>query len=237
MASGRRRNWPLRLVIAAVVLVALFVGADRVAVAVAERIAGTSIQDSQHLAQRPDVDIGGFPFLTQLATSSFDSVQITAHDIPVGPSSRTLKLDSVTVHLHDVTTARSFHSVHADTASADARVTFDDLARTLGVRALTSDGSGRLKTNVSVSVGGRTITGGISAAVSVSSARGITFSDVRVDAGGASVAGAEAALGAAFSVPIPLSGLPFHIRVTGVDVDASGLVVHLLGRDLTYASG
>src|SRR4051794_33969957 len=151
MASGRR-NWPLRLLIAAVALVGLLVAADRVAVAIAERIAGTSIQDSQHLAHRPDVDIAGFPFLTQLAAARYDSVRITAHDIPVGPSERPLNLSSVVVHLHAVTTARDFTWVRAESATADARVTFDDLAHTLGVRALSSDGSGRLKTNVTITL-------------------------------------------------------------------------------------
>lgn len=232
----RRRRWPLRLLIVLVVLLGLLIAADRIGAAVAERIAGTSIQDSQHLAQRPDVDIAGFPFLTQLAASSYDSVQITGHDIPVGPSDRTLNLDTVTVHLHHVTTARDFSWVRADTATADARASFDDVARTLGVRAVSSDGPGRLKTSASVTVAGQSITGGISAAVSASSDQGLTFSDIRVDAGGVSVSGADTALGATFRVPIPLSGLPFDVRVTGLSVDSSGLDLHLAGTNLSYTS-
>ena len=238
MASGRR-NGPVRLLLVVAVLVGLVVGADRISVAVAERLAGDSIENSQHLSSRPDVAIHGFPFLTQFAAATYDDVDVTAHDVPLTDGDRTLNVAAIAVHLSHVTTTDStnFETVTARSANADARVTFDDLARTLGVRALSSDGPGRLKTSASVTIAGHTITGGISAAVSASSSQGLTFSDIRVDAGGTSVSGADTALGAAFRVPIPLSGLPFHVRVTGLSVDASGLVVHLAGSDLTYAPG
>jgi hypothetical protein len=42
------------------------------------------------------------------------------------------------------------------------------------------------------------------------------------------------ALAAVFSGAISLAGLPFGVRVTGVDVTSSGLVIKLAGRDLTY---
>jgi hypothetical protein len=238
MASGRR-NWPLRFLVAVVVVVGLAVAADRIADAAAERIAATSIEDSQHLSSRPDVAIHGFPFLTQFASATYDDVDVTAHDVPLTGAGRTLNVASIAVHLSHVTTTAStdFTTVAARSATADARVTFDDLARTLGVRVLSSDGAGRLRTSASVSVAGHTVTGAISAAVSASSSSGLTFSDIRVDAGGVSVSGADTALGAAFRVPIPLSGLPFDVRVTGLDVDAAGLVLHLAGSELSYSSG
>lgn len=230
--AARRRNWPLRLTIVVVVLVGLFVAADRIAVAVAQNLAAEKIQESQHLSARPDVDIAGFPFLTQLASAHYDSVQITAHDIPVGPAQRTLDLDTVTVHLNDVTTADNYATIRAASATADARVTFADLARTLGVRILSSDGPDRIKASVTVTIAGQTITGGVSARVTATSSAGIEFSDVRATANGAGDLGAG--LGAAFKVPIPLSGLPFNVQVTGLSVDSAGLVVQLAGRDLTY---
>src|SRR5206468_7203031 len=88
----RRRRWPLRLAIVLVVLLGLAIGADRIAASVAEGIAARSIQDSQHLQQQPDVHIGGFPFLTQLASAHYPDVVITGRDIPVGPSARPLNL-------------------------------------------------------------------------------------------------------------------------------------------------
>jgi hypothetical protein len=237
--AARRRNWPLRLLIVVVILVGLAVAADRIAVGAAERIAGDSIESSQNLSSRPDVVIHGFPFLTQFASATYDDVDVTAHDLALSGSGSTLNVASLALHLSHVTTTGStnFETVAARSATADARVTFDDLARTLGVHVLSSDGPDRLKTSVTVTVAGQTITGGISAAVSASSEDGLTFSDIRVDAGGTAIAGAETALGAVFRVPIPLSGLPFGVRVTGVSVDASGLIVHLTGTDLRYTSG
>jgi hypothetical protein len=234
MPPGRSR-WLRRLLIFVVILVGLFVAADRIGVVVAENLAGQKIQDSQHLADRPDVDIAGFPFLTQLAAAHYDSVQITAHDIPVGPSERTLNLDTVTVHLHDVTTSRNFDEVRAATASADARITFDDLGRTLGAKVLSADGPGRVKASVAVSIAGQTISGAVSAAVSASDEKGLVFSDIKVEAAGVSIPGADTALGSAFRIPISLSGLPFNIHIAGLDVTSSAVIVHLTGSDLSYA--
>jgi hypothetical protein len=57
-----------KLLVALVVLALLALGLDRGGVYVAERVAGSSLQDSQGLSERPDVDIAGFPFLDQLVS-------------------------------------------------------------------------------------------------------------------------------------------------------------------------
>jgi LmeA-like phospholipid-binding len=235
-APPRRRpkRWPWVVLAIIVVLVGLFVAADRVALAIAEDKAGSTLQTSQHLNQKPDVTVDGFPFLTQLAAGEFDDVSISAKGIDVGTSDRTLRIASVTVHLHDVTIPRDVSVVRAKTAQADGRITYADLSKTLGV-AVRNGGNGRLVANPTVTVAGQTFHGQVSAVLHATSDNGITFGDPKVSAGSVSLPDpVTTALAAVFSKTISLAGLPFNIKVTGADVTTTGLVLHLSGSNLIY---
>jgi hypothetical protein len=70
-----------RLIIALVILCALFVAADRIAVGVADSQVASKLQTSRGLAQKPSVSIGGFPFLTQLIGGKLDDVKVRATDM------------------------------------------------------------------------------------------------------------------------------------------------------------
>lgn len=229
----RRRRWPWVLLVVLVLLVAVAVVVDRVALKLAEDKAAESLQSSQNLRQKPDVSVAGFPFLTQLAAGEFDNVTIDAPDVVVGED-RTLRLADVTVHLHHVTVYNSYRSVRADTATADARIDYADLSQTLGTTVRGSN-NGRITAEPSVHVLGQTFSGTVSASVHASSDTGITFTDPKVTAAGITLPDvASQALAAVFAKPISLAGLPFSIRVTGVDVTSSAVVLHLSGRNLTY---
>ncbi|MDF3300237.1 LmeA family phospholipid-binding protein [Streptomyces tropicalis] len=86
--GSRRRNRATGLptmvkVLAWVVTLACLVTlADRWALLYAEHKASDQLKDRLHLAAAPEVRIGGFPFLTQLAARRLDSVRITVPDIP-----------------------------------------------------------------------------------------------------------------------------------------------------------
>ena len=88
---------------------------------------------------------------------------------------------------------------------------------------------------MAASVGGQQVQATVSAAVAATSGDGLGFSDVRVAAGGVTVPLSALDLGSAFEVPIPLDTLPFAVQVTGLDVAADGLVVHLAGQNLSYS--
>src|SRR5437016_5853158 len=78
----RRRVW-LAIGIP-VALVALLIGLDRVAAAVAANVAATKIH-SYGFPVKPGVSFEGFPFLTQVISRHFDGVDITASKFPAGP--------------------------------------------------------------------------------------------------------------------------------------------------------
>lgn len=230
----RRRRWPWVLLAVVIVLGGLFVVADRVALGIAEDKAASTLQTSQHLQHKPDVSVGGFPFLTQLVAGEFDDVTVSASGVDVG-NGRSLRIASVTVRLHHVTVPNDYSSVRAETADADARIAYGDLSRTLGVTVRDGD-NGRLVAKPSVTFAGQTFTGTVSAVVHASSDDGISFGDPKVSAGGVSLPGpAVRALAAVFEKSISLQGLPFGVRVGGVDVTSSGVVLHLSGRNLVYS--
>jgi LmeA-like phospholipid-binding len=233
VARRRRRRWPWILLTVVVVLAGLFVAADRVALALAEDKAATTLQNSENLSSKPTVHVAGFPFLTQLLAGHFDEVTISDDDVQVG-GDRTLRIGRVTVHLRDVTVPNDYSSVRAATATADARAGYDDLSRTLGV-PIRYAGNGRVSTQASATVLGQTFHGTVTAGVHASTDQGITFTDPKVTAAGVTLPDAASrALADVFSAAISLSGLPFHVQVTGAEADSSGVDVHLTGRDLVY---
>ncbi|MCU1659686.1 MAG: hypothetical protein JWO57_4342 [Pseudonocardiales bacterium] len=236
--SIRRRRW----VVGLVVVLGLLVGADRIAVALAERAAADTFQSSQHLTSRPSVSIGGFPFLTQLAAGTLDRVRVAARDIVVGSNGRTVRIAGLTAHLHRVHISRSLNSARAETADATALINYPDLSQTLGVTVsyagVGSDGRGRVKATRSVSVAGQQITGSVSAAVNISPDNVLSFVSPQVDVNGAALPPAVVdALQAAFAAPIPLVRLPFGLVVRSVTASPAGVTIALDGTNLRYGSG
>jgi hypothetical protein len=229
----RRRRWPLVLLVIVLVLAVLAVAADRIALHLAEDRAATALQSSQGLSHKPDVTVEGFPFLTQLARGSFGEVVVSANDVTVGRA-RNVHMKQVVVDLHDVTVPGDYSSVHAATATAHGSLGYDELSRLLGTQVRAGSG-GRLIAQPSVNVLGQTFTGTVSAVVHASTEHGLTFDAPRVSVDGVNVPSEVARLLAqVFARSISLAGLPFHVQVTGVDVNPDALVVNLAGRDLTY---
>jgi hypothetical protein len=232
--TATRRKWPLRLAIGVVVLLALLIGADRISLLVAEHVAATTFQQSQHLADTPSVSVGGFPFLTQLASGEFDDITVSVRDLTVGAAERTLLIQRLDVDLQHVTLSDSFHTVHARFAVADAHVSYADLSKTLGV-AVSYASDGRIQATERVTVAGVTISGTVSAEVRASATDGLSFGALQVKVEGQSVpAAVTQQLDAVFDRPIPLGDLPFGVQVQGVDTGLSGIVVHMVGADLVY---
>jgi hypothetical protein len=231
--TTRRRRWPLVLLIVVLLLVGLAVAADRIALAVAEDKAASALQSSEHLNHKPDVSVEGFPFLTQLAAGSFDEVVVTAHDVSVG-ADRSVQIQRVRVDLHHVTVTNNYSTVHAQTATADGAIGYDELSQALHT-PVHGRADGRLVATPTVHVLGQAFHGTVSAVVHASSSQGITFTDPKVTVAGVTLpAVAARALAGVFSHVISLSGLPFGVRVTGAQVTSSALIVKLAGNNLTY---
>ncbi|WP_329394782.1 DUF2993 domain-containing protein [Streptomyces melanogenes] len=136
--SRRRRRSPLaalprlaKLLFALVVGVGFLALADRCAVMYAEKKAQRALQDELHLAAAPQVDIHGFPFLTQVLDKHLNRVDVT---VPHVAADR-VSLTKVQASARDIKLTGDLPS---DIRSAvigdlDGRVTlsFDDMNREL----------------------------------------------------------------------------------------------------------
>jgi hypothetical protein len=233
---ARRRGGPLKiLLIVLLVLAVLLVAADRIGNYVAERVAANTIKSSQDLRSTPDVDIGGFPFLTQLIGRDFDKITVTAKDVPLNRNRDVLDLSQLQVTLHSITAPRDLSSVHADSATADASVTYAELSKRLGGE-VSYAGDGRVKASKSVTVGGRTFTAQITAApILVNGA--LSFTKVAINGLGSLADQLPDDVKKLFDQRFSLQGFPFGLRVDSLRVDSDGIELVLSGSDLTYRRG
>lgn len=105
---GRGRKIGIALLVMLVLLLGLVVIADRVGAGVAEdqiaKQAATELKKAGATTEgQPKVEIGGFPFLTQVLGGTYDSITITADK----PQSDDIKLDTMTIVAKDVKAAAS----------------------------------------------------------------------------------------------------------------------------------
>ncbi|GAA0896643.1 DUF2993 domain-containing protein [Virgisporangium ochraceum] len=105
---GRGRKIGIGLLVMLVLLLGLVIIADRVGAGVAEdRIAQQAADELKKAgattASQPKVEIGGFPFLTQVLGGNYERITITADK----PQSEDIKLETMTIVATDVEAAAS----------------------------------------------------------------------------------------------------------------------------------
>ena len=232
MAGGGSRTGR-RLLIGLVILLLVLLGLDRLGNYVAEQAAASTLKSSQDLAHKPSVDIGGFPFLTQLAAGDFDEITITAKDLPVGDSTHQLEISSLRVVLHHLTVSGNFKSVHAQTATATATVSFAELGRTLGLE-VSYAGDGRITAAKQLTIAGTSLRASLTTHPELVNGA-LAFTQTAINNGAQLGGTVTSLLNQAVGLSIPLQGIPFHIQVTSLTVDSGGLKIGLVGRDLSYS--
>ncbi|MDD7941514.1 DUF2993 domain-containing protein [Actinomycetospora lutea] len=125
--------------ISLLVIVAVVVGVDFGARWVAEDRVGAALQDALSLPAPPDVDVRGFPFLTQALSGRYDDVGLSAPGIQYGElRDVTLTADLSGVSLPTASLINGqVREIPAEQVVASARVNPTDLARLLDVGDLT----------------------------------------------------------------------------------------------------
>lgn len=211
-----------------VVWAVVLVGLDRGGLYLAEYEAAKAIQDSQHLPSRPDVELAGIPFLTQLIEGEFGHVSVDAQGVVVTPRGRSLRVAEMDVDLRDVSVSRTFRTFHADRAHATALITYTDLGNTVGA-SLQYKPTGQVQGTKSL-LG---LTATISAEPSLVG-QSLHFSHVRASVPGG-LSGVTSSLAQRLSAHnLPLTGLPFGLRITGMTVAPDGVHLTLRGTDISY---
>lgn len=227
-----------KLVVTLVVLALLAIGLDRGGVLVAERIAADSLQQSQGLSERPEVDIDGIPFLDQLVEGRYERVDVTLREVPLTGDAdavtSALRLARLDVTLRRVETSRDFTRIDVGRARADALLSLADLGRLLGLE-LVVDGDGRLRASRTFTVLGEEVEPSITIEPAIVDGA-LSLSEFTLDGAAEATGVLTSALAEILGVAVPLQGIPFDVRLEGLRVEDDGLHLVLTGSDLSYVS-
>ncbi|MBC9719189.1 DUF2993 domain-containing protein [Streptomyces sp. TRM66268-LWL] len=232
--------------IIAVILGGLFVAADRILVGFAEDEAADKIRISEGLAEKPDVSINGFPFLTQLAGGELDDVSIGIDDYEApaedGKKIRIAELDAT---MRGVAFSDSYSSATADSADGTARITYDELLKAAKVEAaevapgmqakvvgLSPGGGGKIKVAIEISVFGRKLPPvGVTSTVTVEDGNTVyVHADAMPKVAGVSVA--DRKMREITDFKQKLDGLPAGIDLKSVQAVQDGVEIAVTGTQV-----
>jgi hypothetical protein len=220
----RRRRWRWPLITLIVIIVVLVVG-DRAANAYTEDQMASQIQKSLALSGKPHVTIQGFPFLTQLASRDFRTVDINASNETAGPGGQ-LEISSLTATLHGMH-IHGFNSATVDQFNASALITFSALANAGGVPqgiTLAPDGPNKIKANFDLGPLSESATAQITKTgpgrinIKVIRASGIT-SDILGN----------------LNVDVNIPKLPAGVSIQSINVTQQGVRITVTGQNTTLS--
>ncbi|MCW2713221.1 MAG: hypothetical protein JWN88_268 [Frankiales bacterium] len=228
-----------RLLVVLLVLFALVAFADRVGAVVAGRAVAAQLQSSGSLSVRPEVEVRGIPFLTQAVAGRYEDVRVRATDVPVGETTvreLTAMLSGVRAPLEQAISG-SLPEVRVDQVQAQALLSYEALSLRSGERALTLSAEGeRVRVRGSVRVGGVSLEAEALSAVElrgdvlVVTAQELKVGDERVDRA------IERALQGRLDLRVPVSGLPYGLRLTDVRIDPDGIRLQASARDTVLSA-
>lgn len=236
---GRRRHRGLvALLVTVVVVLVLLAVADRIAERIADHKLAGKIQSAQQLTSRPDVSIGGFPFLTQVLRGRYSSVTITSTSaIQVNGTAIT----AMHVHLTDVqvSTADAIHGtvrnvpVSAGTGTAVlsytqvnaliARYAGTTIGSTITVTAGSSSGHARLVGPLGLS---------LDVTPQVRHGQLYLVDDSQQLATLSSLVAAP--IQQTLAKPIPLPALPFNVHLTSATPESDGIRLQATSQNSVF---
>lgn len=214
-----------RLVVRLVVVLVLVVGADRLAVAIAQGVVASQLAKVGRLAATPSVSIEGFPFLTQALSGRYDRIRVVVPALDTGEVSlRDLRLVVRGARLPlSQALGGSVGAVAVDGISGSAQLPYATLARGSDVQDLSVVPAGDgVEVRGTVLVAGRPVSGtALASAELQGTVLVVQARSVRTTAPSTEAVRAE--VGRQLGLRLKLDGLPFGLRVKDVTVGASGL--------------
>ena len=215
-----------KLLIALVVLLALAVGADRLAAYVAGQVVASKLRTTAGLATDPAVTITGFPFLTQALAGRYDKIEVEARDVDRGG----VRLSRLHVDLLGaripMRAALSGHvpAVPVEGLRGAVTLTYADLSRGRTSLRVTPLPGNQVAVTGRLTLLGATVTAGTRSTVTLSgNSLVITAQSLSID--GQSSALLDSAIAGKLDLKVPLGTLPYGLRLTSVRITAAGAVV------------
>jgi hypothetical protein len=230
-SGGRRaRRWVITLAVFVVLLVVL----DFAARVVAQNVMATKIEQ-QGLSRKPTVSIGGFPFLTQVASRNFSQVNISATDLTEGP----MTITKVSATAHGIRLKSfAFNSGTVSTLSGTVLISFSSLGNALSQQVgplgsvlngaglnLSQAGPSEVKASLNLVLASATATW------RVSRLSGNKLNVRLVSTGGSLPA---SLLSSIQDVTLKLPKLPLGLTVDSVSVTSQGVTGRVSGHNLSF---
>ena len=226
------------LLVVLLLLVGLVLGADRVGEEVAEDQVARVVAERAGLAGAPDIEIGGFPFLTQAVAGRYEDVRVSLTGADLGQpegTSADVSLQGVRVALSDVLSG-SVQQVPVERVDGTASLSYDLLAQQLGPGATVAREGDGLRVERTVEVSGVTVP--LIATGSVALDGDTLVVDVdEVTSAGVDVPGfltdqVSDALELRYGIP----DLPFGLQVTGVTAGDDGVRIAVAATDTVLSA-
>lgn len=216
------------------VLLVVFIAADRIGVLVAERAVAAQLRSSGELSVKPDVSIEGVPFLTQALRGRYSSIQVRARDVTAGGERLSVfdaSLTGVRLPLTSVLSG-SVTAVPVEELSSTVVLSYADLQKRLAKRRLVLAPAGDLlRVTGSVQVLGRTLSASALSRVRVSGVD-VLVTAVRFEVGARPADRVlTAALGKRLDFRAKIGALPYGLRLTGVAVRPNGVEAVASAKD------
>lgn len=223
----------------------MLLAADRIAAYFAADALASQVQTSEHLARKPDVSIGGIPFLTQALSGNYGEVDVSMRGLSAGQGLQVDRLDAalrgVHVPLGSVLNG-SVRQAPVDQATAVAIVAYSSLqaviTRQVGVSpsALTFTPAGTDQ----VVVAGEVPTSQGRLRVRATARLRVVGGRLAVGVVPGSVTGVPAQLrreaASLLTTSLTLPALPFGFQVAGVTVSATGVTLTATGRNIVLGA-
>ncbi|WP_341717837.1 DUF2993 domain-containing protein [Micromonospora sp. FIMYZ51] len=242
----RGRKILIGFVVLLLVLVGLIAIADRVAVNVAERTIADEV--SQQVAEQgaqsapPEVEVGGFPFLTQVLDGRYERISIRLRDVQGSVQGDAVALPSLNVDARNVrasldTLRTGQGDVVAETVNGTGTISYQSLAALLNREGLAlGEQGGKLAVTAPVDILGQQLTVTGTADIVVGEQGGIALKFDNLDAEGLPDAPLARTLvnnfARSISVDVPLPELPFGLTIREVVPRPEGLTVTGDARDV-----
>lgn len=230
------------VVIIGVILGALFVGADRFAVGYAEDRLADRIQARQGATGSAEVDIHGFPFLTQALSHDLDQVDLKLKGVEAVSDGRKTRISEIDASFRGVKLNEDYSGGTAKHAEGTALLTYEDLTKAAqtGVTVAYGGAPGKVKVTARVEFFGRIFTRSVVSTVTLvddEKAKGGKIVRVRADqVPGEGLPGIESEIRKRTDFDRQLdSGLPDGLQLSSLTSDGSGVHLTLSGSDVVLA--
>jgi hypothetical protein len=219
------------LLIVAVLLGGILVGLDRIAAAYAESEAADRVRLGPARAASTDVDIKGFPFLTQLMDRRFDEVDVVLTGVEATAGGRKIRIGEMTAALHDVTLNEDHTSARAATVSGTALISYADLAAASEREVKVAyGGNGKVKVTGGVEILGRTVTRSVVSTVTLIDGNTIRVRADRVPGDG--IPGLEDLVRQRTDFDRQIGGLPEGMKLEKVAAREDGVAISVSGKNV-----